>query len=264
MGRVCPTTLQKRQAASKGSLDARTLFAHTAPCAVRGARAALPPATHPACPGPPRGMVVAALLYIAACQLPVAFLAPSHDSAASHDTAIGRCLAAPFGRADAPLPLQPARAARLALRFGGLGLCAADTVATAMFAKMEPSARAPSLLAAIQAASAEPPMIATSARSRRTLVTCPLRPASYALLLSQAGPRSARASTVLPTSEDVGVPASQFRVLLLLRLRLPLPVGPGSCSCSHPACSPPEPSNAPSLVSTRRPGRVSGKLRSPP
>ena len=45
--------------------------------------------------------------------------------ASSHDAAC--CLSAPLGLADAPLPPQPARAARLALRFGGLGLRAADT-----------------------------------------------------------------------------------------------------------------------------------------
>ena len=47
--------------------------------------------------------------------------------ASSHDAAVGCCLSALLGLADAPLPPQPARAARLALRFGGLGLRAADT-----------------------------------------------------------------------------------------------------------------------------------------
>ena len=56
-----------------------------------------------------------------------------------------------------------------------------------------------------------------------------LSPASRALLLSQAGPHSARALMVLPTCEDVVVPASHFRVLLLRRLRLPLDFGPRSC-----------------------------------
>ena len=56
-------------------------------------------------------------------------------------------------------------------------------------------------------------------------------PASRALLLSQAGPHAARAFTVLPTSDDVAIPDSHFRVLLLRRLRMPLPLGPRSCSC---------------------------------
>ena len=47
--------------------------------------------------------------------------------ASSHDAAVGCCLSALLGLAVAPLPPQPARAARLALRFGGLGLQAADT-----------------------------------------------------------------------------------------------------------------------------------------
>ena len=72
--------------------------------------------------------------------------------------------------------------------------------------------------------SAEPPTPAISARSRRTLLTCP--PASRALLFSQAGPPAARAFTALPTSDDVAIPDSQFRVLLLRRLHLTLPLGP--------------------------------------
>ena len=55
--------------------------------------------------------------------------------------------------------------------------------------------------------------------------------ASRALLLSQAGPHSARAFTVLPTTEDVTIPSSHFRVLLLRRLRLPLQLGSRACSC---------------------------------
>ena len=58
-----------------------------------------------------------------------------------------------------------------------------------------------------------------------------LSPASRALLLSQAGPHAARAFTVLPTSGDVAIPDSHFRVLLLRRLRMPLPLGPRNCSC---------------------------------
>ena len=74
-------------------------------------------------------MAVAALLCCSMSQLPPAFPAPSHDSSlcSSHDAAVGCCLSALLGLADAPLPPQPARAARLALRFGGLGLRAADT-----------------------------------------------------------------------------------------------------------------------------------------
>eukprot|EP00439_Symbiodinium_sp_Y106_P036110 s5894_g4.t1 len=152
-------------------------------------------------------------------------------------------LTALVGLADAPLPPQPARAARLALRFGGLGLraasrsryrpsrsllgfldghsaghpnpsalsCEAQRLLTAL--RDDRAARLPSLLAATQAAaylttqgyavpswdeaisnvpgphsrmtslsiscadgSAEPPTPAMSAHSRRTLLTCPLRP----------------------------------------------------------------------------------------
>ena len=43
-----------------------------------------------------------------------------------------------------------------------------------------------------------------------------------------------RALTVLPTSEDVSIPSSHFRILLLRRLRLPLPLGPRACSCRGP------------------------------
>ena len=55
--------------------------------------------------------------------------------------------------------------------------------------------------------------------------------ASRALLLSQAGPHSARAITVAPTHEAVSIPNAQFRILLLRRLRLPLPLAPRTCSC---------------------------------
>ena len=42
--------------------------------------------------------------------------------ASAHDEAVGCCLATLLGLADGPLPAMPARAARLPLRFGGLGL----------------------------------------------------------------------------------------------------------------------------------------------
>ena len=45
------------------------------------------------------------------------------------------------------------------------------------------------------------------------------------------GVHSARALTVLPTSEDVSIPSCHFRILLLRRLQLPLPLGPRACSC---------------------------------
>ena len=59
-------------------------------------------------------------------------------------------------------------------------------------------------------------------------------PASRALLLSQAGPHSSRAFTVLPTHEDVTLPGAHFRVPLLRRLRLPLPLAPRACACRRP------------------------------
>ena len=74
-------------------------------------------------------MAIAALLCCSTGQLPPAILASSYDSSLcflAHDAAVGCCLSALLGLADAPLP-QPARAARLVLRFGGLGLRAADT-----------------------------------------------------------------------------------------------------------------------------------------
>ena len=55
--------------------------------------------------------------------------------------------------------------------------------------------------------------------------------ASRALLLSQAGPHSARAITVAPTHEAVSIPNAQFRILLLRRLRLPRSLAPCTCSC---------------------------------
>ena len=61
-----------------------------------------------------------------------------------------------------------------------------------------------------------------------------LSPAARALLLSQAGPHSSRALTVLPTHEDVTLPSAHFRVLLLRRLRLPLPLAPRACACRRP------------------------------
>ena len=69
-----------------------------------------------------------------------------------------------------------------------------------------------------------------------------------ALLCCSTGQHSARAFTVLPTSDDVAVPDSHFRIMLLRRLRMPLPLGPPAAACSetielhapHPACSPPE------------------------
>ena len=211
--------------------------------------------------------------------------------ASSHDAAVGCCLSALLGLADAPLPPQPARAARLALRFGGLGLRAADTdrhaaywaswmdtlpviqarvpsAAERLLAALrdDRAARLPSLLAATQAAAYlttqgyavpawdealsdlpglhsrhdEPADFlrgwqrrASHACDERALEThlADLSPASRALLLSQAGPHAARAFTVLPTSDDVAIPDSHFRVLLLRRLRMPLPLGPRSCSC---------------------------------
>ena len=74
---------------------------------------------------------------------------------------------------------------------------------------------------------------ASHACNERALEThlADLSPASRALLLSQAGPHAARAFTVLPPSDDVAIPDSHFRVLLLRRLRMPLPLGPRSCSC---------------------------------
>ena len=62
-----------------------------------------------------------------------------------------------------------------------------------------------------------------------------LLPALRALLLSQAGPQSSRALTVLPTHDkDVTLPKAHFRVLLLRRLRLPLPLAPRACACRRP------------------------------
>ena len=206
--------------------------------------------------------------------------------ASSHDAAVGCCLSALLGLADAPLPPQPARAARLALRFGGLGLRATDTdrhaaywaswmdtlpviqvrvpsAADRLLAALrdDRAARLPSLLAATQAAAClttqgyavpawnealpdlpglhsrhdEPADFlrgwqrrASHACDERALEThlADLSPASRVLLLSQAGPHTARAFTVLPTSDDVAIPDSHFRVLLLRRLRMPLPSPP--------------------------------------
>ena len=211
--------------------------------------------------------------------------------ASSHDAAVSSCFSVLLGLADAPLPPQPARAARLALRFGGLGLRAADadrhaaywaswmdtlpviqarvpSAAERLLAALRDNraARLPSLLAATQAAAYlttqgyavpswdeaisnvpgpqpqpdEPADFlrgwqrrASHACDERALEThlADLSPASRALLLSQAGPHAARAFTVLPTSDDVAIPDSHFRVLLLRRLRMPLPLGPRNCSC---------------------------------
>ena len=63
--------------------------------------------------------------------------------------------------------------------------------------------------------SAKLPTPAMSAHSRRTLSD--LSPASRALLFSQAGPHAARAFTVLSTSDDVAIPDSHFRIMLLRR-----------------------------------------------
>ena len=94
--------------------------------------------------------------------------------------------------------------------------------------RADSAARTPSLLAAAQAAAYRATQFRTGTEATSTVPRAPSQqdepadflrgwqrrasPASRALLLSQAGTHSARAFTVLPTSEDVVVPASHFRV----------------------------------------------------
>ena len=61
--------------------------------------------------------------------------------------------------------------------------------------------------------SAEPPTLAMSAHSRRTLLTCPLRP-GRCCSRKLHGPHAARAFTVLPTSDDVAIHDSHLNVWL--------------------------------------------------
>ena len=143
-----------------------------------------------------------------ACCVPCLPPAMTADYVTSHDIAIGQYasgLSALLGLADAPLPLQQyARTAPHALTprsHPGRGLpnhtgqhnygmerghvhCAPTPLPNRM---SQPTSSA--------AGNAEPPMLATSARSRRTLLTCPLR--------AQAGPHSARALAVLPPRTSV-------------------------------------------------------------
>ncbi|OLQ07106.1 hypothetical protein AK812_SmicGene9518 [Symbiodinium microadriaticum] len=160
------------------------------------------------------------------------------------DAAVGCCLSALLGLAEAPLPPQPARAARLALRFGGLGLRAADTDRHAAYWAVgwtpcrSSKPESPQLRSAWHEALCDLPGLhsrhdepadflrgwqrrASHACDERTLEThlADLSPASRALL-SQAGPHAARAFAVLPTSDDVAISDSHFRVLLLRRLRM--------------------------------------------
>ena len=65
------------------------------------------------------------------------------------------------------------------------------------------------------------------ALASRTLPTFALH---LALLLSQAGPFSARPLDVLPTQGDVRIASVLFCAQLLHRFRLPLPLAPGTCS----------------------------------
>ena len=58
-----------------------------------------------------------------------------------------------------------------------------------------------------------------------------LDPPAAALLDSQAGPFAARIFTARPTSPELSLAPSHFRVLLLRRLRLPLPLTAAYCRC---------------------------------
>ena len=58
-----------------------------------------------------------------------------------------------------------------------------------------------------------------------------LDPPAAALLDSQAGPFAARILAARPSSPELSLAASHFRVLLLRRLRLPLPLTAAFCRC---------------------------------
>ena len=60
-----------------------------------------------------------------------------------------------------------------------------------------------------------------------------LDPPAAALLDSQAGPFAARILTARPTSPELSLAPSHFRVLLLRRLRLPLPLTAAFHRCRH-------------------------------
>ena len=128
-------------------------------------------------------------------------------------------------------------AAQLALRFGGLGLRSAEAERyaahwaswcdTLPVARARAPAVADRLLQALQGNIPLPSARTCDERACETHLA-ELSPTSRALLLSQAGPHSARAFTVTHTHDGVVIPSAQFRVLLLRRLRLPLPLAHAS------------------------------------
>ena len=163
------------------------------------------------------------------------------DYSRDHDRAVALCRCTLLYGEEAPvLPADAVATAQLPLGLGrGLRVAASG----ARVAYTGPSGRMLSLRC-------PPPMRRRRAPAR--LAACDeralethlfhLHPASRALLLSQAGPHSGRALTVLPTSAAVALPPEHLRVLL----PAPAPAAPPD-TARVPLPKPPRPARRPPL-----------------